>query len=323
MSQSSTFHAAGTRGLVHPNAPAGGCGPGPSRCVGLFNGGGSSVPHVGSPAARHTDWASTLHAQEMPSITIDRFQKRIAAANGLDELVAIASDIAKAREELLRTKAMTVPEPGDKPVRDVIDSIVTVDMNSLQKIAYVGLTELVATGATAADAAACAEAFSKAIDEWIKAFVGKTVKELRGAIKKRDVTSVLKVLKAAGQELATGLKDPGSFLRRTMQLLKARGINVGEAALAKWMFARAESFSKIAAAMLQSWSRSPIIIIARLLLTPSNSVSDSEVLFIQYRELGQVLQARVHEVIGMQPLRAVDRLRNLQPSTGPTLRAAP
>jgi hypothetical protein len=324
MTQPTVFRGAGASTLVHPNAPAGGCGPGRSRGVGMMNGPAGSVPHVGSPAARTTNWAATLHARESPYLVVGRFQQRVAAAKNLQELLKVATDIAQAREELVRGKAITRPEAGDKPVYDAVTSILTDKMSALQKIAFAATTELVAAGESAAVAKACAEAFSEAVDAAVEAWVGKFANELRGAIKEGDVTGVIKASAAAVEDLAAGLKDGNSLLRKTLQLLKARNVNVGEAALGKWVFARMESFGAVAGQIVKLWTAHPLVIIARLMLTPSNVASDSEEVFLMYKDLGDQLQARLREFAPpIAPVRATDLIRTNLPASGPVLRPAP
>jgi hypothetical protein len=321
MTQPPAFRGAGSGRLVHPNAPSGGVGPGPSRNVGMMNGAAGAVPHLGSPAGRLTDWASTLNAHEHPYNVVGMFEKRIAAAGTLPQLLAVASDIAQVRQDLVRRKAMRTPEPGDKAVKELVMSLLTESMGSLQKIAFTATAELVEAGASAATAKACAEAFSEAIDQYLEHAVGNFAKELRGAIKEGDITTILKASAAAMNGLAAGLKDGDSLTRKTMQLLKARGINVGEATVSKWIFARAESFGSILGNIVKLWTAHPLVIIARLMLTPSNVASDSEVLFLMYKDLGDKLQARMHEIAPLPQVRAVDLLKNLPPPSAPVLRA--
>ena len=55
--------------LVHPDAPAGGCGPGISRMPGPLCGSHftAELPHVDSPAGRFLHWHSALDAINLPS----------------------------------------------------------------------------------------------------------------------------------------------------------------------------------------------------------------------------------------------------------------
>lgn len=321
MTQPPAFRSAGARQLVHPNAPSGGCGPGPSRAVGITNGAGGPGPHVGSPAARQTNWASTLNSREHPFVVVDTFDKRIAAARSLQQLLEIASDIAQVREDLVKRKAIRTPVPGDQAIKDLVLSLVTEKMSTLQKIAFTATQELVEAGASAATAKACAEALSEAIDFVLEEWLGKFAKALRGAIEKRDVPALVKACAAAIEDLAAGLKDGNSLVRRTLQILKARGVNLGEAQLGKWVLARLDSFTSVIKEITSLWTAHPLVIIARLLLTPSNTASDSEGLFLLYKELGDKLQARMREIAPLPPMRARDLLQQRVPA-GPALRAA-
>jgi hypothetical protein len=320
MTQHSTFRSDRGRDLVHPNAPAGGSGPGPSRKVGIMRAPAGPTPHAASPAARYA-WTGSMDAGRNALAVVHDFQKRIEKAKSLQELMAVAAEIARSREALARRKAITTPQPGDQAVKEVLTSIVTDQMGALQKIALAAGTELVEAGASAATAKACAEAFAEAIDAFIEQWLGKFSKELRGAIEKRDVESIVKACAEGATALAAGLKDGNSLVRTTLQILKGRGINVGEAALAKWVFGRLESFGTVLGQMARMWTAHPLIIAARLLLTPSNIAGDSEVLFLAYKDLGDQLQARTREFVPpLEPMRAVDRLR-LPAGNGPVLRA--
>jgi hypothetical protein len=68
--------------LVHPGAPAGGCGPGVSRVPSPTCGSASatSLPHTGSPAGRHLDWYGALDAIDFPA-RVAAVHRAITGAN--------------------------------------------------------------------------------------------------------------------------------------------------------------------------------------------------------------------------------------------------
>jgi hypothetical protein len=87
-----------SRGPVHPNAPAGGCGPGYSRSAGPLGqeGVAGPLPHTESPAGRHYDWQAGLAHVD--------FTERVSAVwTGLLKREGIETSISQPREiDMLR-----------------------------------------------------------------------------------------------------------------------------------------------------------------------------------------------------------------------------
>ena len=115
------FRQSGSKKLIHPSSPSGGCGPGNSCLAGPIGNHGisSGFPQIGSPADRHFEWHSFLGARSQYEITL-RLANRIRTAQDLNEMLNISSDLHEAKERYIKLGLLRKPNPGDKEVFDAV-----------------------------------------------------------------------------------------------------------------------------------------------------------------------------------------------------------
>jgi hypothetical protein len=315
--------------LIHPNAPAGGCGPGSSRMPGPMCGSSSSptLPHVGSPAGRYFEWRARLAATKTPYMIVGEFDARIRSARDLQELVQVASDLADVRSTFERQGVIRKPEDGDADVKEAVKSAITDQLGVLEKIIFSSAWTLYEKGVDDAIKEGFKVALWEVMKEIIEAWLGKLAKEVASAIKEREIKGVVKAAGAAAEALLKSLTDRDGLLRETIRIMRRNGLIVDKSIEYSLRRLLIDGLKEVGSALeaIVTLLRSPVIIVLKIFFTPSKVVDGSGELYLAFRSLSSQLASRLQEfqpsALGGQTSSAAANLRPI--SIGPTIGPMP
>jgi hypothetical protein len=262
-----------------------------------------------------------------PLQLIDRFDHRITTARTLEQLAAIAAEIAQTRKALERSGMIVKPVPGDKAVRDAVRESITDQLGVLEKIIFAGAWE----GATEMDlSAGVLAAFKKACWEAAKAEIeerwGKFAKDAAEAAKSHRPKDILKAGADAGAALAKSFSDKDGFMRKVLKIMRKEGIFIDEKkmeyGLRKLLEKKLASLSEGISTIAKIFTN-PVYVFFKVLLTPSRVASDAEEDYSAFDDLTRRLQNRYEQLAPPLPLsEPLSRIR-IDAEPGPVIRARP
>jgi hypothetical protein len=315
MNNSSFRPAGGGRQPVHPNSPAGGCGPGRSRTAGMTgttHSGHGALPHVDSPAARHTDWHAALGTSGSGAHVAKYLQDRIRLATSLRELMDVAVDLDEARRTFADRRLLRKPEASDAAVKEVVKDIISERLTGIQGLIFSTAWELVDKDADhaveEAIRAACWEVVEKAVEHWF----GKFEKEFLAAVRDQNIGSLLKACKAAAAAMGESLMKDDWLRREVLERAQLRYPGVEDKVVRKWLLKKLEKIER----QFHALSLCPWVAAVRVFFTSTNEPDDAGQLYLDFESLARDLESRMAEF--MPPLQ-IDHLSSEQPG----LRAAP
>lgn len=296
---------------------------------------GSSAAPIDSQTNIRSRQASPVdrHAEpERPCIGLNAFfntfEQRIKRASTVDELMAVARDLAAVHEQLVREGRISRPAPSDQEVRNLVKDILIGDMTAVQQVVAEGVWNAIEekdlpAGIEAAADKAMWEAF-KAVLERV---IGKWAKDLASAIKERDLQSILKAFASLGKECADSLADKDGLLREALHALRKQKIG----GLDKQMEYRIRKYlSNLLGRTLSGldkrleiFLKSKPVVVLRLLFTSSTVPDDAGEMYGAFDVLQEKLSQRFTEIMSQLPQPSIAERFQLdkKPESRPSFRA--
>jgi len=210
--------------------------------------------------------------------------QRTDCSASFEEIVKIMDEVSEIKT-VYGIKDSDKAPPGDSAINDAVISAITGPLSALQAWLFDAVVDSFSTSDDQKFVKPLKDAIWIVIDQLLSEFTAKTVAALVTAIKSKSPTDALKVLSVGVENLQKSLKDMNSITRRVLKIMRSKGTVFDkkmESKFREYLLKLSKKIAKPIGAIFKLLE-APFVLVATLLLTPSNVVDDKGEIYESFK----------------------------------------